>query len=88
MLLSTSAKSDADDAKQEAAELRADLAQEPIIERNTRYKYSNHAFGLIGLAIESVTGERYTTWIKREIVDAAGLEETIVAAVRRTAAEA
>ena len=57
-------------------ELRADLAQEPIIERNTRYKYSNHAFGLIGLAIESVTGETYNKWIKREIVDAAGLEET------------
>lgn len=58
------------------AELRADLAEAPIIERNTRYKYSNHAFGLLGLVIESVTGESYNTWIKREIVDAVGLEET------------
>ncbi len=59
------------------AELRTDLAEAPIIERATRYKYSNHGFGLLGLVIESVTGETYNTWIKREIVDAAGLEETI-----------
>ena len=57
-------------------ELRADLAEAPIIERNTRYKYSNHAFGLLDLVIESVTGESYKTWIKREIVDAVGLKET------------
>ncbi len=57
-------------------ELRADLAEAPIIERNTRYKYSNHGFGLLGLVIESVTGESYNKWIKREIVDAVGLEET------------
>ncbi len=58
------------------AELRADLTEAPIIERNTRYKYSNHAFGLLGLIVQSVTGESYNKWIKREIVDAAGLEET------------
>jgi CubicO group peptidase (beta-lactamase class C family) len=58
------------------AELRADLAEAPIIAPNTRYKYSNHGFGLLGLVIQSVTGESYNTWIKREIVDAVGLEET------------
>jgi len=58
-------------------ELRADLAEAPIIDRNTRYKYSNHGFGLLGLVIESVTGETYNKWIKREIVDAAGLKETL-----------
>jgi CubicO group peptidase (beta-lactamase class C family) len=58
------------------AELRADLAEAPIIERNTRYKYSNHAFGLLGLVIKAVTGESYNRWIKREVVDAVGLAET------------
>jgi hypothetical protein len=57
-------------------ELLDDLKAAPIIEPNTRFKYSNHGFGLIGLAIEAVTGEAFTSWIKREIVDPAGLEET------------
>jgi len=60
----------------ERNELLDDLKAPPSIEPNTRFKYSNHGFGLIGLAIESVTGEPFTSWIKREIIDAAGLEET------------
>ena len=59
-----------------AEELMADLQAAPAIEPNTRFKYSNHGFGLIGLVIEAVTGEPFTTWMKREIIDAAGLEET------------
>ena len=43
-----------------AEELMADLRPPPAIEPNTRFKYSNHGFGLIGLAIEAVTGEPYT----------------------------
>ena len=43
---------------------------------NTRFKYSNHGFGLLGLVIEAITEEPYRVWIKREIVDAAGLRET------------
>lgn len=57
-------------------ELRVDLAKAPIIAANTRFKYSNHGFGLIGMVIEAITGERYRDWIKREIVTAAGLHET------------
>src|SRR5262252_3509965 len=57
-------------------QLMADLQDPPVIEPNTRHKYSNHGFGLLGLAIEAITGEPYRSWIKREIVDAAGLEET------------
>jgi CubicO group peptidase (beta-lactamase class C family) len=57
-------------------ELRAALAAPPILDANTRFKYSNHGFGLAGLVIEAVTGEPYLSWIKREIVEAAGLEET------------
>jgi D-alanyl-D-alanine carboxypeptidase len=58
------------------AALRADLAQGTLIEPSTRFKYSNHGFGLIGLAIEAVTGESYADWIAREIVAASGLAET------------
>jgi|SRR5579864_225322 len=60
----------------DAEEIRADLADGPVIDPNTRFKYSNHGYGLVGMAIEAITGEPYNKWIKREIVDAAGLEET------------
>ena len=57
-------------------ELKAQLKVAPAIDPNTRFKYSNHGYGLAGFIIEAVTGEPYLSWIKREIVDAAGLEET------------
>jgi len=53
-----------------------DLAAAPSIEPNTRFKYSNHGYGLAGLVIEAVTGTPYHGWIKQAIIDAAGLEET------------
>jgi D-alanyl-D-alanine carboxypeptidase len=56
--------------------LRDDLARPPTLDANTRFKYSNHGYGLLGLAIERITGERYVDWVAREIVAAAGLEET------------
>ena len=37
-------------------ELRADLAEPLTLEPSTRFKYSNHAFGLVGLVVEAVTG--------------------------------
>src|SRR4051812_21781385 len=58
------------------AELRADLKQPLVIAPGSRMKYSNHGYGLLGLIIKAITGEPYATWIKREIVDAAGLKET------------
>lgn len=58
------------------AELRAALAEPPVIPANTRMKYSNHAFGLAGLVIAAVTGEDYNSWIAREVVKKAGLENT------------
>jgi D-alanyl-D-alanine carboxypeptidase len=57
-------------------ELRADLAAAPTIDANTRFKYSNHAFGLIGLLIEAVPGSPYRDWIRRAIIEPAGLDET------------
>ncbi len=58
------------------AALRQDLARGTVIEPSTRFKYSNHGFGLLGLAIEAVSGETYADWIGREIVAASGLDET------------
>ena len=59
------------------AELRAALAEPPVLPAGTRFKYSNHGFGLLGLVIERVTGKPYREWIARTIVARAGLEETV-----------
>ena len=75
---------DGDDAGQwqmrrpflDAAELRQALAESPVIGANTRFKYSNHGFGLLGLIIEQITGEPYAAWIAREVVARAGLTQT------------
>lgn len=58
------------------AALRADLASGPVITPQTRLKYSNHGYGLLGLAVAGVTGEPYNDWVAREIVAASGLDET------------
>jgi CubicO group peptidase (beta-lactamase class C family) len=59
-----------------AAQLRQELKLAPIVDVNTRFKYSNHGYGLLGLLIEAVTAETYRRWIRREVIDAAGLAET------------
>lgn len=59
-----------------AQELRAVLAEPPVLGTSERFKYSNHGFGLLGLVIESVTGEPYGDWIAREVVARAKLEQT------------
>ena len=60
----------------DADELRADLQTPPTLAANARFKYSNHAFGLLGLVIESVTDTPYATWIRREVIAPAGLTHT------------
>lgn len=57
-------------------ELLADLSGGPTIAGNTRFKYSNHGYGLVGMVIEQVVGESYVNWIQREVVAAAGLTHT------------
>jgi CubicO group peptidase (beta-lactamase class C family) len=57
-------------------ELLAELKLPTAIEPNTRFKYSNHGYGLLGFLIEAITGEPYCVWIEREIVGAVGLRET------------
>lgn len=56
--------------------LREELALPLVIDANTRFKYSNLGFGLLGFAIEAITGEPYIGWISREVVAASGLEQT------------
>ena len=58
------------------ADLRADLAGGPTIDPNTRFKYSNHGYGLLGLVVAAVTGEPYLDWVAREVVAASGLKDT------------
>jgi len=60
----------------DARELKADLKEPLAIEAGTRLKYSNHGYGLIGLIIEAITGGSYRDYLKREIIEAAGLTET------------
>ena len=57
-------------------ELMAALQSPPAIAPDTRFKYSNHGFALLGLVIEQITGEPYRAFIEREIIDAASLRET------------
>jgi len=57
--------------------IRQDLSAGTAIEANTRCKYSTYGYGLAGLVIEAITGESYMDWIAREIVDKAGLTETV-----------
>jgi D-alanyl-D-alanine carboxypeptidase len=57
--------------------LRADLAAGLTLAPGERFKYSNHGYGLLGLAIEAVTGEPYNAWIAREVVAASGLKHTV-----------
>jgi CubicO group peptidase (beta-lactamase class C family) len=60
----------------DAGELYTELAVAPVIEPNTRFKYSNHGYGLAGLVIEAVSGRSYRSWIKESVIDSARLEET------------
>ncbi len=43
------------------AGVRADLADGLTIAANTRFKYSNHGFGLLGLAIAGITSEPHAS---------------------------
>lgn len=58
------------------AEVLAALAEPPPIPAGSRFKYSNHGYALLGQVIEAVTGEPYAAWVRREVVEAFGLEET------------
>jgi D-alanyl-D-alanine carboxypeptidase len=65
--------------------LREDLTRPPTLNASERFKYSNHGYGLLGLAIESIAGEPYAQWVAREIVAASGLHDTLPDAQGRMA---
>ena len=56
--------------------MRAQLREPPTLDANSRFKYSNLGFGLLGLVIEAVTREDYAGWMMREVVRPAGLVAT------------
>jgi CubicO group peptidase (beta-lactamase class C family) len=52
------------------------IAAEPtaaVLPRNERFKYSNIAYGVLGLAIEQVTGGTYDEAIREELLEPLGL---------------
>jgi CubicO group peptidase (beta-lactamase class C family) len=67
-------------------EVLAQLRQPPPIDANTRFKYSNLGYALLGMVIEAAAGEPYAHWMQREVIAAAGLKNTfcdITPAARR-----
>lgn len=61
----------------DAAAIRADLRDGTTIPPNTRFKYSNHGYALLGRVIASITGAACTDWIMRAIVAPSGLTDTL-----------
>jgi CubicO group peptidase (beta-lactamase class C family) len=47
-----------------------------VLPRSEHYKYSNIAFGLIGLAIEAVSGKSFPDWLHEEIASPLHLADT------------
>lgn len=59
-----------------AVEVLKDLQDGPTIAQNTRFKYSNLGYALLGMVIEHITGQSYADWMVREILRPLGLSET------------
>lgn len=47
-----------------------------VLAANESFKYSNIAYGLLGQVIEACSGERYTDYTRRRIIDPLGLADT------------
>ncbi|HSX08118.1 MAG TPA: serine hydrolase domain-containing protein [Candidatus Saccharimonadales bacterium] len=52
--------------------LEADL----VIDTNTKLKYSNFGYSLLGMVIEAVSGKAYNDYVKEHIVNTLGLRDT------------
>ncbi len=52
------------------------LATKLILEPNTKMKYSNYGYSLLGLLIEEVTGMSYGEYIQENIINTLGLSAT------------
>lgn len=54
----------------------------------SRFSYSNVGYTLLGQVIEAVTGERYETWMDREVLAPLGMHDSTFAFVAQTGAHA
>lgn len=52
------------------------LETDVIIDNNTKLKYSNFGYSLLGMIIESVSDKTYNEYVKEHIVDALSLKNT------------
>ncbi|CAM3602326.1 serine hydrolase domain-containing protein [Isoptericola cucumis] len=59
-----------------AALLASVRADGEALGRGERFKYSNLAYGLLGLVIEAVTGTSYADHVRRTLVEPLGLRDT------------
>ncbi len=58
-------------------EVLRDLADGPLITPNTRFKYSNLGYALLGMIIEQVTARSFADWMTAEILKPLNLDETL-----------
>jgi len=57
--------------------LKADILESKlVIDSNTKLKYSNYGYSLLGMLVHAVSGQTYNNYIKKHIVDALGLKNT------------
>ena len=54
------------------------LSDELIFDENTRMKYSNYAFGLLGQVIEVVSRESYRDYVQNHVIHPLGLTRTMM----------
>lgn len=61
----------------DAARLKEELAATPlVVDNNTKMKYSNYGYSLLGMVIEAVSGQPYNTFVTERIVRPLGLKRT------------
>lgn len=52
------------------------LEADVVIDSNTKLKYSNFGYSLLGMIIETVSGKTYNEYVSKNIVDSLGLKNT------------
>lgn len=61
----------------DATQFQADIMRLPLVlEPNTRLKYSNYGYGILGCIIEQVTGVSYQEAVTTRIIEPLGLKHT------------
>ncbi len=58
-------------------ELRKEILEaELVIDNNTKLKYSNYGYSLLGLVIQEVSGSTYNDYVVKHVVEPLGLKQT------------